>query len=49
MESVKDYGGQYAVLTVQAGCGFDLWPSNVSFPWGGRYNCNHTSTLPTTV
>ena len=61
MNSVRDYGGQYAVLTVQAGemnefkklwrlfsltelarvlsagCGFDLWPSNVSFPaaWGG--------------
>ena len=27
-----------AVLTVQAGCGFDLWPSNVSLPSGGRYN-----------
>ena len=26
------------MLTVQAGCGFDLWPSNVSLPSGGRYN-----------
>ena len=39
--AMQSYGGKYAVLTVQAGCGFDLWPSNVSFParlGGGRYN-----------
>jgi alpha-L-fucosidase len=41
MEAVRSYGGKYAVLTVQAGCGFDLWPSNVSLPasaGGGVYN-----------
>ena len=36
MQAVKSYGGKYAVLTVQAGCGFDLWPSNVSLR-GERY------------
>jgi alpha-L-fucosidase len=38
MESIAAYGGKYAVLTTQAGCGFDLWPSNVTLPNGARYN-----------
>ena len=37
--SIRAFGARYAVLTVQADCGFLLYPSNVSFPWGGgRYN-----------
>eukprot|EP01052_Picozoa_sp_SAG31_P012471 SAG31_NODE_730_length_12505_cov_3.807109_15_plen_434_part_00 len=36
--SITACGARYAVLTVQADCGFVLYPSNVSFPWGGRYN-----------
>eukprot|EP00729_Bicosta_minor_P009523 gene9523-13495_t len=38
MRAIKSYGGKYAVLTAQAGCGFTLWPSNVALPDGTRYN-----------
>ena len=38
MEAVHSYGGRYAVLTVQAGCGFVLYPSNATLPGGARYN-----------
>lgn len=36
MRAIKSYGGKYAVLTAQAGCGFTLWPSNVALPDGTR-------------
>ena len=38
MEAVHSFGGKYAVLTAQAGCGFVLYPSNASVPGHGRYN-----------
>ena len=37
MESVTAYGGKYAVLTVQAGCGFTLWPTKSKMPDGSTY------------
>jgi hypothetical protein len=43
MDAVVAYGGKYAVLTVQAGCGFDLWPSNVTLR-GHKYNYTITES-----
>ena len=38
MQSVRDAGMKYAVLTAQAGCGFLLWPTNTKLPDGSLYN-----------
>jgi|EP01043_Picozoa_sp_COSAG02_P036674 alpha-L-fucosidase len=38
MRSVKDYGGKYAVLTVQTGCGFLLHHTKSRLPDGAPYN-----------
>jgi hypothetical protein len=38
MQAVSSFGGKYAVLTAQAGCGFVLYPSNATLPGGSRYN-----------
>jgi len=38
METAKAAGMKHAVLTTQAGCGFDLWPTAVTLPDGRPYN-----------
>jgi len=35
--AAKGFGAKYAVLTVQAGCGFLLYPTNSTVPGGGVY------------
>jgi alpha-L-fucosidase len=36
-QAVKSYGGTYAILTAQAGCGFLLYPTNTTLPDGNKY------------
>ena len=38
METTKAMGAKHAILTTQAGCGFDLWFTNATLPGGARYN-----------
>ena len=38
METTVAMGAKHAVLTTQAGCGFDLWHTNATLPGGAPYN-----------
>ena len=36
--SMVDLGVTYAIMVLKQGCGFSMWPTNVSLPSGARYN-----------
>jgi hypothetical protein len=36
--SMRDLGVTYAIMVLKQGCGFSMWPTNVTLPSGARYN-----------